>query len=287
MRILLTIVLLGFGVFGYGQTEAELKKELFFYGDVMLNALEYENRSFAGDKFYDSFKLFLDNHNAFELSQGDIKTVSILSDEEELFKLMTWQVRHLENAAKCFGFVVYPDGSYVELMNTNNNLYDIEYEALNADNWYGALYYNLLKLTPHKYVVFGYKQIDRFRSAKILDVMFVKDGQVTFGEEIFEDKEDLDTYLNRVVLDYSSDAAVNLNYNPGLEMIIHDHLIQRMGQLEGQGPVNVPDGTYEGYVFEDDKWKYKEKVYSHSYGENNAPRPKPVLDKKKKSIFGK
>lgn len=271
----------------FSQSDSLVKKNLFFYGDVMLNALEYENRALAGEKFYDSFKTLLDNGNAFELAQGDIKTVSILSGDENEFKLISWQVKHLPHASKCYGFIVYPDGSFVELENQDNSLSDLEYEQLDKKNWYGALYYNLLKISADQYLIFGYKEIDQFRNAKILDVLNVGKGAITFGDEIFEDKEDLGTYLNRVVLIYSNDAGVNLNYNPGLEMIVHDHLVQRMGQLEGQGPVNVPDGTYEGYIFDNDKWKYKEKIYTHSYGENNAPRPKPVLNNKKKSIFGK
>ena len=149
------------------------------------------------------------------------------------------------------------------------------------------MYYSIKKLEENKYLIFGFNQIDQFKNAKVLDMIHVKDGTVTLGEEIFEDKNDLDTYQNRIILTYSGDASVNLNYNPGLEMIVHDHLIQRMGQLEGQGPTNVPDGSYEGYKLENGKWMYKEKIYDHSYGENNAPRPKPILNKKKKNLFGK
>ena len=284
----LTVFLIFISFSNISAQNDNVTEDLFFYGDVMLNAIEYQNRQKAGDKFYAAFKSYLDEGNAFELTSGDIKTISVLEGEMSEFKLVTWQVRYLENRSRYYGFVLFPDGSYVELNDNTELTNDLAYDVVSLDNWYGALYYGMRKLDDSRYIVFGYNQIDEFKNAKVLDIIEVKDSNVSFGAEIFEDKYALDTYQNRIILTYSADASVNLNYNPGLEMIIHDHLIQRMGKLEGQGPVNVPDGTYEGYAFIDDKWRYKEKIYNHSYGINNAPRPKPVLGgKKKKSIFGK
>lgn len=278
--------LLFFSVNVFSQ-ESKTTEDLFFYGDVMLNAIEYQNRAKAGEIFHSTFLNFLKEGNAFELSPGDLKTVSILEDENTTFKLVSWQVKYLENKSKYYGFVIFPNGEYIELNDKTEFSRDMAYDDVTSESWYGALYYSLKKIEDDKYLVFGYNQVDQFKNAKILDVIEIKDGGVSFGDDIFEDKEDRDTYQNRIVLTYSSDATVNLNYNPTLEMVVHDHLIQRMGQLEGQGPVNVPDGTYEGYKLENGKWMYKEKLYNHSYGENNAPRPRPVLGKKKKGLFGK
>ena len=33
------------------------------------------------------------------------------------------------------------------------------------------------------------------------------------------------------------------------------------GQYKGQGMVNVPDGSYEGYFYENGVWNYKEKIF--------------------------
>lgn len=117
-----------------------------------------------------------------------------------------------------------------------------------------------------------------------MDVLHIDEGEITLGGEFFEDRNSPGTYLERIMIRYSIDATANLNYNPGLKMIIHDHLIQRIGRMPGQGPVMLPDGTYEGYEWKDGKWQYVEKIYEHTYDE--APRPTPVLDEKK-NIFGK
>ncbi|MBT8234421.1 MAG: hypothetical protein HKO66_15045 [Saprospiraceae bacterium] len=257
---------------------------MFFYGDAMHNLIEGKNRDFAGDQFYRAFNSYISDENGFALNPEDLKTISILTSEDASFKIFSWLVKG-ENASRYFGFIIYPDGSFKELNSQNNLDSALAYASNTAEDWYGALYYNMMKLEENKYLVFGYNEVSRFKKQKLVDVITINGDEIIFGEEIFEDKEDLGTYLNRIVLDYSADAGVNLNYNPSLEMIVHDHLTQRMGQLEGQGPTNVPDGTYEGYKLADGKWMYEEKLFNHSYGENNAPRPKPVLNKN--SVFKK
>ena len=88
----------------------------------------------------------------------------------------------------------------------------------------------------------------------------------------------------RIVKEYSSEASVRMNYDPLMEMVIFDHLITQNGP-HGEGPVNYPDGSYEGYKFEEGRWNYVEKVFDQVQDE--APRPFPVLEGEQKTIFGK
>ena len=97
------------------QSRIKDDRELIFLWRCNVNALEYQNRAKAGDLFYDAFLSFLNEPNAFELSPGDIKTVSVLESVDGDFKLVSWQVRYLENKSKYYGFIVFPDGSYVQL----------------------------------------------------------------------------------------------------------------------------------------------------------------------------
>lgn len=263
-----------------------LISEMYFYSDAMNNSIDERNRKKAGDLFLQSFHSFIKSHNAFELTQEEMKTISILETQDNSFKLLSWQVKDKTTSSSYNAYVVFPDGSLTSL--TPNGKFDanLEYMTLNKDQWYGALYYNLMPISDSEYLVFGYAENDKFTKIKVADVLKVENGNVELGKPLFEDKEDLGTFKNRIVLSYSSDAAVNLNFNPGLNMIVHDHLIQRIGRMEGQGPTYLPDGTYEGYSYEEGKWMYNEKLYDHSYGEDNAPFPKPVINKKK-GVFGK
>ena len=47
----------------------------------------------------------------------------------------------------------------------------------------------------------------------------------------------------------------------------------------------IPDGSYEGYVFEEGKWRHNAKVFHETLDE--APFPKPILTRKnRKDLFG-
>ncbi len=217
---------------------------------------------------------------------SDFRTLSVLESGDKRFRLISWQVEQAAYDFKYYGFIVFEDGGYLELKHSRSPDISAQYMSLACEEWYGALYYNLMPVSDNEYVVFGYNGHDRFDHIKIADVfVFSDENELVMGKEVFEDREEPGSYNHRVILKYSSDASVNLNFNPGLNMIVMDHLTPRMGKQEGQGQTMFPDGTYEAYEPSEDKWKYISKLYDHSYGENNAPRPKPVLDKKR-DLFG-
>jgi hypothetical protein len=286
MRIVAAVLLFFYVTSGSAQQNIdEIEKQLFFYGDVMVNAMEPINRIQAGETFYDLFSDYLEATNVFNSALEQFKTISVLAAEDKSFKLISWQLEREERHAMYFGYVIFPDGKYVELKDNNELSKSSANLTIIPEEWYGALYYNLMPLDKNKYLVFGYNSDDTFENKKLADVLTVQDRNVSFGDDLFEDALNPGLYNNRIVLTYASDASVNLNYNPGMKMIVFDHLIARMGKLPGQGPTFIPDGTYEGFKWHEGKWQYVEKLFNHSYGDNNAPRPKPVIDKKK-NILG-
>jgi hypothetical protein len=108
-----------------------------------------------------------------------------------------------------------------------------------------------------------------------------------FGKEVFiaKDEDGNPDAKNRLMLEYSSDSNVGLNFNQGMGMIVYDHLISRMGRLPEQGPTMLPDGSYCGYKPEEGKWIYVDKLFNEV--STTVPRPKPILDGNKRNIFGK
>jgi len=281
--ILLNLNLCAFAQRGIMQSSDQ---QLSFYADVMVSALEADHRSYAADMFYMHFVSLLDSSNVFNQDLSTFRTLSVLDAPDNRFKLISWQVERASYDFHYYAFLVYKDGRYTELKDTRTIDPSMEFLPLGHSEWYGALYYNIIPFDKDRYIVFGYNGYGRYDHVKICDVLDLSGEEAVLGASVFESEEEPGTYAQRLVLRYSSDATVNLNYNPGLKMIVMDHLTARMGQQNGQGPTMIPDGTYEAYERTGDKWKYISKLYNHSYGENNAPRPKPVLDEQKKDIFG-
>ncbi len=280
MRLSMLLILSFLGLYLSAQSTSNTdsssgtNNDLLFYADIMINGFEASTRERAALEFEKLFDTYLTDNLSLSKSAEFLKYISIQEAPDNKFKLITWLIDRGSGVVDYRGYLAYQD-SYTKL-NRGSQIDDsTPYNTSSIDDWYGCVYYNIMKNGNDSYLLFGYDTNGKYDNTKILDVLTIKDGNITFGAPIFEDKESLETFVNRIVLSYSSDASVNLNFNKGLNLIIHDHLQARMGQQAGQGPTNIPDGTYEGYVEKRGKWYYKEKLFDHVYDE--APRPKPVF----------
>jgi len=214
-------------------------------------------------------------------SKGFAKFISVVKFPDEDRALLSWHIKGEDEVYDFKGFF-YDEGSYTEFNRTEALDDHMAFSSSTSEEWYGAVYTEVMKMEKDKYLIFGFDHNGEFDNQKIVDVLSLKQGKIQLGDEIFEDKESPGTFVNRIILSYSSDAAVQLNYHPGLEIIINDHLQPRLGLQAGQGATNIPDGTYEGYFLDDGKWMYKEKIFDHMYEEDNPPIPKPVQFNKSK-----
>ncbi len=267
--------------------QAQSNLPLSFWSDVMVNANSPQTRGIAFDHFYTDIKILLQEPNAFDYDFKSIPELSVLSDSLSTFKLLSWQVDKGDNKFEYYGFLINHKNQTFELHDALSSLSDIEFIELNDQEWLGGLYYNLIEM-GNQYYIFSYRQLDKFTKFKSFDCLsFAEDGSPILGKEsfVFPQAGSRNIIKSRVVFKYSVDAVLSLNYNSDMQMVVHDHLMQVIGQLPGQGPTLVPDGTYEGYQFEEGKWVYEEKLFSHTY--DVAPRPVQILGKDKKDIFGK
>lgn len=262
-----------------------IQENLLYYSDIMINALEDNTRQRAAEEFDIYFNEYLNQNGTLGTDQNHLKYIFQVQPDDKSFHIVSWVIRENDNSFEYKAYIVFDDGTFKQFNRTDPLSKSTAFIDASLDDWYGCLYYKILELDKNEYLIFGYDLYSKFDKMLMVDYLKVEDKEVSLGSEIFEDKSELGTYLNRLIITYSSDASVNLNYNKSLKMIIQDHLEERMGLQEGQGPTNIPDGTYEGYTLEDGKWKYVEKIYNHVY--EKPPRPKPVLNKKDKKVYEK
>ncbi len=266
-----------------GQGELQLS----FWSDAMINANSAENRNIAFENFYQEFSAEMQKDNAFEFDFTQLPELTVLSDSLNTFKLISWQIQKDEFDFDYYGYLITKDGESYELKDAFRELEDLEYLELSNIDWLGGIYYNMVEMDG-KYFLFSFRQLDQFTKFKAFDCLtFSESGEPILGQEIFiKQKEDTrDVVKNRVTFYYSADALLSLNYNTDMNMVVHDHLMEVAGRMEGQGPTFVPDGTYEGYKFEEGRWIYEEKLFHHTYDE--APRPHQILGNSKKDILGR
>jgi len=265
------------------KAQEDIKSEIDFYGDAMVYTYDSLHRVYAGNKFYDLFTNYL-KETSFE--SDDLawnKWASVLTPENQNFRIITWELKSGEEAYEYFGFVQYDDNRLIELSGSEEYWSKLSYDERPLDDWPQMLYYKMQTLNENTILLFGINRSLEFENVQVVEVLKIDGDELSFGAPVFTHESGDKKY--RLVFKYANDARLTLNYNEDLNLLIFDHLIERIGRIPGQGATLLPDGSYEAYKIEKDKLVYVEKVFDHIYDE--APRPMPKSDKESKNIFGK
>lgn len=228
------------------------------------------------------------NHKFSSLKQNGI---SIQYPADSTFRMFTFQLKVTESEHRYFGAIQMnsPDLKLFPLIDRANDVDEPAYDILDEKNWFGCLVYNLKQIgkkKDRKYLLFGFNGLDENTNRKLIDVLSFEDGKPKFGASIFTKEGDVRaaSTVSRFILDYSDQGSITCNYDEMLDLIIFDHLILVSG-TNGK-PVFTSDGSYEGYEIKKDLLVYKEKLFDHKFKVNEPPRPQPILDSKKKDLFG-
>lgn len=284
-------------IFGHGQSKSKLtaagQKELKLYEDTLgvlsfliINDSLPQSRFAATKKMILTLKKALKVTNSFQYKFGRLKPVSIQYAPDSTFRIFTWQLFVDDNTYHYYGVVQMntPELKMYPLVDRSAKVEDVQQTVLSADNWYGVIYYNILKLkdaTGTKYLLFGLDTHSFFKRRKIIDVLTFNGDQLVFGSPVFPKTMNNDGPVNRLLLEYSAETSVKMNWDEAIGAIVFDHLIPFQGTTKS-GPVNVPDGTYEGFKIETGKLVYFDKLESQIMEEAPAPLP---LNKSKNAIY--
>ncbi len=105
-------------------------------------------------------------------------------------------------------------------------------QILTPENWYGCVYYNIIKQTINRqnyYTLFGFEAADFESRRKIVEILhFDEQQKPVFGAPIFyltdSSKNKINDTLSRFFIEYKWNACPTLNYDKELELIVFDHL---------------------------------------------------------------
>lgn len=268
-----------------------IKKDLAFYGDILMNAAATEHRQRADDSLSRYMERFLVYPGSFDTGLEDVPWVSVVQPDTPLFRIITWQVNKGDSSFSYKGYIQKHDGHYIRLTDQKSSN-DREYAVFDEDNWYGSRYYRI-KMFKHQnrlmYLLFGFNAHQRWNRQKLVDVLYFDDDKPTFGYSVFgKVGEDVDRRgKSRIILTYSLDSRVNLDYDENFGMITHDHLIPIQERFPGQGETMIADGSYVGYkINADGHWIYRDRLFD---GSQSTP-PDDGVDRsnqKKKDLFGR
>ncbi len=129
-----------------------------------------------------------------------------------------------------------------------------------VDDWHGKVYYSLLTNKYKRktfYTLLGADFKNTSTSIKTIEVFAIQRGKPVFRGDQFLDGG---TVKDRIVLEYSAELTISVNYDARLGMIVFDHVVPLHPLYQGHFQFYGPDGSYNGYRFEEGVWVLEQNV---------------------------
>ena len=250
--------------------------------DGMLNDQE-EERLFYCEKFITQLVGALKVPDSYLYEFKNFQNISILPSGDDQFRIFTWQLEVATGEYRYYGAIQYnqQELALIPLIDRSFNISNPEIEVLTNDQWFGAVYYNIMPFEHNRqpaYLLFGYDSHDYLNRRKILDVLtFDEDSTAVFGAPVFHYSDEL--IHHRVLLTFAASANIRLNFDDKLGMIVFDHLIKDSDETTNQ---MVPDGSYSGFKYESGKWNFIEKIFDQV--SDAPPHEVPLPEEKLKLV---
>lgn len=178
-------------------------------------------------------------------------------------RVFTWNYPKEDGTQLYFGCAVYKTSKSGEPLFFKFNFTPLTTEkwdnkVYDEAKWPGALYYAIVPMGKGKkgsnsYALLGFEAKDNLSNYKMIEVITLSNDGCKFGGNFFEFE---DRNPKRVVFEYSDQVTCSLRYYEKQKTIVVDHLAPRESIYEGFYPEYGPDGSYDGYVLENGKWKY-------------------------------
>ena len=218
----------------------------------------------------DTINAFLDSAlhlpGSFDYPFDLLRSLGKITSADQKLRIYTWNSPLSGGNNKYYGFIQYKTGQKeeIKLYRLTDNRSNITYPAhavLNVDNWYGALYYEIVEIRIEGvacYTMLGFNPEDFFTSQKIIDILwFNEQYEPAFGKPVFRFQKQ---YQSRILFTYSAKAIMSLTWNNDLKMIVYDHLSPIKPSYTGNYQFYGPDFSYDGLRFEKGIWESVENI---------------------------
>ena len=265
------------------QLIAEYEDTLKVMAHTIMNGESQTVKTEANNAFISTLQEVLQFERSFNYPFDSLKTISIKTSSDSKIRIYTWLLKKDNGNYQYFGFVHYKNKSKkrYEIITLNDNSENIrrpENEQLDNNNWYGALYYDIIyikKKGRKYYTLLGWDGNNDISTKKIIDVMYFSGREkIKFGASIFKKGK---TTTKRFIIEYNATSTISVKYEEKEKKIIFDHLIPMRKDLEGLHEYYIPDGTYNAMKYTNGKWEFKNDVAANNPSSKNPARGNPKM----------
>jgi hypothetical protein len=204
--------------------------------------------------------------NSFYYPFNDLKNLSVRKSGDNVVKTYTWTQSQIGGTDYFFfGFIQIFDKkkkltTTIELEDKHEEIQQPETQILDAKNWYGAIYYQLLTHKYKKktiYTTIGWHGNDRKSTKKVIDIITLNNNKISFGSPVFQSGNKTQI---RMIYEFNAQAVMSLKYEDRMKMIVMDHLSPPSPSLARQMDSYGPDFSYDGFQFKKGKWLFHQDI---------------------------
>lgn len=200
---------------------------------------------------------FFDYPFALLHSMGSIKST------DGMVRLFNWNMEDNEGNHTFGCYVAHYNKNKLivtELTDNSIMLPPKPQDKLDHQNWYGALYYQIIpvkKGSKTLYTLIGWDGSTSFSDIKVIDALYFTGSSLHFGYPIFQNEEGKQ---NRIFFEYKDQTVMSLRYDESRKMIVYDHLSPESPSLKGVYAYYVPDMSYDAFNWDGKYWQHKSDV---------------------------
>jgi hypothetical protein len=260
------IFLIFFSIHAFSQNEIEKIKaneeSINLKLSILLNSKSDSLKKEINKEIINLFKEILFTEISFEYLFDTLSNnISIIKSDDNLLRIFTWGTIYSDGVFCYYGFLQYKPKKkeqikLYELIDLSDKIENPEKQTLTNENWYGALYYDVITKKSGKskyYTLLGWDGNNDFSTKKIIEVLtFSGLENPKFGSSFKIDEKS----FKRLIFEYNIQAQMLLQYNDDLEVIVFDHLSPSNPKFEGQYQYYGPDFSYDGLFFDNGVWNY-------------------------------
>ncbi|MBI9033094.1 MAG: hypothetical protein JEZ03_01350, partial [Bacteroidales bacterium] len=290
--ILISVVLsLSFCLSSFAQEVRfqNIETRLSFLGEIILSIADDSSREDANMVFLTTLEKVLKDPNSFSYPFDNVPNLAVLTPEDSSFRIFNWNFPGSDSEFTFHAIIQKKENDTVKIFILSDHSDDIvnpEHQELNPDNWYGALYYQIIQKQfngQKTYTLLGWDGFDRYSNKKIIEILCFENNEPIFGKAIFPDWNN--TQQLRVIFEYNERSAFSLRYDdqaliektrknkirPGEGMYNYNEIPTGMiafNRLEPMHPELQGDFKYyiarselvDGFVFENGFWHFHSEV---------------------------
>lgn len=202
---------------------------------------------------------------AFDFPFDSLRFISILYTPDKKYRLFTWQVKQDMGAWRHFGCILTNEtpARIFPLLDRSDEFVGRDDTTFDHKSWYGLAYFQIVpEIKKIKgityYTLIGYDPHEPFSRRKMVDFLwFDKQGVPQFGAPLLATPKGI---KHRFFIEYAADVTAQLRYEAAMQSIVFDNLIPRHPENAGLSFDDVPDGSFNAFVWKKKRWQYEDNV---------------------------